>query len=316
MNSKSAHTELRAALEMPFSAKHIEWRLGAVNDSKSLGRALPSVATSAIEDRFSEVVGFGGWEAKYRVVEAEVAVHKLVYMFCAISLSIEGGWVTREDCVAITASSESGRERGDPMRAAMADAFKRAAARWGVGRYLYEITPPLVELVDGKRFAAPPSLPANLLPNGESPEECVAAESAPAKTGSAPQSNAQTTAAQELPAALPRRAARTSTPAPAPAAAPASTQPEVAPAATVAEPATSVVPDSSEEAVLAMLEGTALETAKNVLERARNGKAPIALLRNYLKGASAKKLFTENALEGLLRVIDKIEASAQKTATV
>lgn len=322
---------LHTSLAKPFPSKSIEWRVGATNSDKSRGTALPYMTARAIQDRFDEAVGPGGWEAKYRVVETEVANRKMAAMFCAISLYIDGKWVTKEDAVEISATSESGRNHIDPVKTAVSDAFKRAAVLWGLGRYLYEFEAPWVALKDGgKYFATQPSLPAHLLPEGDT----GAAKSAPAQTSAepepaekapapvkptraAPAAKAAPASVAEAPAeqAAPADSAETPAPAAEGSAEPAAVAEQAAPAAEApAAEAAEQAPSGGTGGVLDQLQGTALETAKNVLERARTGKAPISLLRNYLKGDSAKKLFSPEAITGLGAELDAIEANARATA--
>lgn len=313
---------LHAQLAKPFPSKSIAWRVGSTNTEKTRGTALPYMTPRAIQDRLDEAVGPGGWEAKYRVVETEVASRKMAAMFCAISLYLDGKWVTKEDAVEISANGESGRGHIDPVKTAVSDAFKRAAVLWGLGRYLYEFEAPWVALKEGgKHFATQPCLPAHMLPEGDTGAAPPAPAQAPAEPEPAEKISASAKPTRTAPAAK-------AAPAPAPAAeslaasvdtpAPAAAVP--AEPAVAAEPAAAAAPapEAGEPAtaggtggVLDQLQGTALETAKNVLERARTGKAPISLLRNYLKGDSAKKLFSPEAITGLGTELDTIEASAR-----
>lgn len=327
--------QLHLSLAKPFPSKSIEWRVGSTNSDKTRGTALPYMTARAIQDRFDEAVGPGGWEAKYRVVETEIASRKMAAMFCAISLYVDGKWVTKEDAVEIAVSGESGRGHIDPVKTAVSDAFKRAAVLWGLGRYLYGFDAPWVDLKDGKYFVTQPSLPAHLLPEGDT------GVAAPTRSGEAPAAEkaaapAQAPAPAEKPAAPARqtRAAPAAKPmpaataeAPAEPAAPAASAETPAPVAAPVEPVAEVpaatetpAPEAAAEqapaagGVLALLQGTALETAKNVLDRARTGKAPISLLRNYLKGDSAKKLFSPDAIVGLGAELDTIESGLRAAA--
>lgn len=331
--------QLHLSLAKPFPSKSIEWRVGATNADKSRGTALPYMTARAIQDRFDEAVGPGGWEAKYRVVETEIASRKMAAMFCAISLYIDGKWVTKEDAVEISASGESGRSHIDPVKTAVSDAFKRAAVLWGLGRYLYGFDAPWVDLKDGKYFVTQPCLPAHLLPEGDT------GTGAPARSNEAPVAEKTAAAPQAAaPAEKPAAAAKPTRAAPAPATKPAPAAVAEAPPAEPAAPAASVEAPAPDEApvaqaaevpaaaaetpapaagteqapaaggVLALLQGTALETAKNVLDRARTGKAPISLLRNYLKGDSAKKLFSPDAIVGLGAELDTIESGLRAAA--
>ena len=75
-----------------------------------------------VMDRLDEVCGVE-WSCDYKEVKGNV--------FCTISLFIEGKWVGRTDC---GVESNFDKEKGQAS-----DAFKRAAVKWGVGRFLYSI---------------------------------------------------------------------------------------------------------------------------------------------------------------------------------
>lgn len=65
----------------------------------------------------------GVWRDEYRFENG--------ILFCGISFKKEGEWVTRWDC---GTESEQEKEKG-----LVSDAFKRAAVKWGVGRFLYRL---------------------------------------------------------------------------------------------------------------------------------------------------------------------------------
>lgn len=75
-----------------------------------------------------EVVGAANWQDHYREVAGNV--------YCDLSIKIEGEWVTKSDC---GAESNIEAEKGQAS-----DAFKRAAVKWGIGRFLYEL--PIVRI--------------------------------------------------------------------------------------------------------------------------------------------------------------------------
>lgn len=318
--------KLHGALAAPFPGNLIEWRVGAVNADKTRGQALPYTTARAIQDRLDDVMGPGGWEAKYRVVESDMGGQKLSAMFCAISLYIDGRWITKEDAVALTAVSDASRSHIDPVKTAVSDAFKRAAVHWGLGRYLYEFEAPWVALKEGgKYFAAQPSLPRHLLPEGD---VSATKAGAPADAGGAPAADSRkgarlTAVPGTEPAPAAAAAAPEATPPEAAAERPRPAKAEAATEVPVAQPQTTEAPAAEAPAaeathaqggVLSTLEGTAFETAKNVLERARTGKAPISLLRNYLNGDSAKKLFTGPAIVGLFTELEAIESELRAKA--
>lgn len=76
-----------------------------------------------VADIFDDVIGPANWQNKYE------DVHGVVY--CSVGVLTESGWVWKQD-----AGSESNM---DAQKGQASDAFKRAAVRWGVGRFLYDL---------------------------------------------------------------------------------------------------------------------------------------------------------------------------------
>jgi hypothetical protein len=64
-----------------------------------------------------------GWQDTYREIGG--------VLFCGISVKIAGEWLTRWDC---GVESKVEKEKGEAS-----DSFKRAAVKWGVGRFLYDL---------------------------------------------------------------------------------------------------------------------------------------------------------------------------------
>jgi hypothetical protein len=79
-----------------------------------------------VQDRLDAVVGPENWQCKFSQNKNN--------LFCAIGIRIGPGpadWVWKEDC---GTESDMEAEKGEAS-----DAFKRAAVKWGVGRFLYEL---------------------------------------------------------------------------------------------------------------------------------------------------------------------------------
>ena len=75
-------------------------------------------------------------------------------------------WITKSD---VGGPSEQPDE-GDRRKAAFSDALKRAAVKFGIGRYLYRLPNQWLDYDPQRRqFARPPTLPAWALPAKESP---------------------------------------------------------------------------------------------------------------------------------------------------
>lgn len=124
------------ALCTPFAAEEIDWRIGSTNSEKTQGMALAYMDARAVMDRLDGVCGPDGWQCNY-VVTGALAV-------CNIGVRMpDGSWVWKADGAGATdVEGEKGM---------LSDALKRAAVRWGVGRYLYEMKSPWVPIVQKGR---------------------------------------------------------------------------------------------------------------------------------------------------------------------
>lgn len=130
--------ELFDELCRPFAAEEIDWRVGSVTKDKTKGMALAYMDARAVMDRLDGVCGPDGWQCNY-LVTGPLAV-------CNIGVKMPSGeWIWKADGAGATdVEGEKGM---------LSDALKRAAVRWGVGRYLYEMKSPWVELKDGRYIA-------------------------------------------------------------------------------------------------------------------------------------------------------------------
>jgi hypothetical protein len=113
-----------AALCLPFDPEVVELKPGAVAEEKRRVLALAYVDARHYQARLDTVVGPSGWMVQYRPWGERGVI-------CA--LTVLG--VTREDV--------GEADKSDPNQATSAamQAFKRACAAFGVGRYLYTDLP-------------------------------------------------------------------------------------------------------------------------------------------------------------------------------
>lgn len=118
-------------LAAPFPLEYLEWRVGSTNSDKSKGMALCYVDARAVMDRLDSTCGPDGWQNTYSAGVGGSII-------CNIGVLTEGTWVWKADGAGAT---DVEGEKG-----ALSDAFKRAAVRWGVGRYLYDLKSPWVDL--------------------------------------------------------------------------------------------------------------------------------------------------------------------------
>lgn len=117
-------------LAAPFPGKSISWRVGSTTKDKSKGMALAYIDARDVQDRLDAVCGPQNWMNRYPHANGKTV--------CEIGIRINGEWVWKADGAG---DSDVEAEKG-----ALSDAFKRAAVRWGVGRYLYDLDSPWVEL--------------------------------------------------------------------------------------------------------------------------------------------------------------------------
>lgn len=123
-------TDIFAKLAAPFAPSDIEWRVGHTNANKDKGMALAYIDARAVMRRLDEVVGPGNWTNEYP--------HASQKTVCRISIKIGDEWIYKED--------GAGDTDFEAEKGALSDAFKRAAVKWGIGRYLYDLESPWVPI--------------------------------------------------------------------------------------------------------------------------------------------------------------------------
>lgn len=126
------------ALCAPFSGDDIEWRVGPTTQDKKKGQALCYVDARTVMDRLDAVCGVDGWENEYSFGSGNLVV-------CKLSLRMPDGTL-------ISKCDGAGETDIEGQKGALSDALKRAAVRFGVGRYLYGLDAPWVELDDKRRI--------------------------------------------------------------------------------------------------------------------------------------------------------------------
>ncbi len=139
-------------LVAPFGVADVKFKPAVVSNGQAL--ALAYVSARAIQDRLDSVFGPGGWQDEYDCLPSGSVV-------CRLRCLIEGTWVTKCD----VGSPSEQPDEGDRTKAAFSDALKRAAVKFGIGRYLYRL-PTLWAAYDKdkRRFTASPTLPAWAVP--------------------------------------------------------------------------------------------------------------------------------------------------------
>jgi len=134
MISTPALSELAA----PFPDAAISWRVGSTTKAKDKGMALAYIDARDVMERLDAVCGAANWSDQY--VETEKG-----RIICTLSIRIDGEWIAKSDGAG---DSDVESEKG-----AISDALKRAAVKWRIGRYLYDMPSPWVEIEEfGRSF--------------------------------------------------------------------------------------------------------------------------------------------------------------------
>lgn len=143
---------LTERLAAPFALTEVKFKPQAVKGNKAL--ALAYIDARVIQDRLDRVLGVDGWKDEYDLLPDGAVV-------CRLHLRLGEHWITKMD----VGSESEQPDAGDRHKAAFSDALKRAAVKFGVGRYLYRL-PLLWADYDPlkKQFVRPPMLPTWAMP--------------------------------------------------------------------------------------------------------------------------------------------------------
>lgn len=123
-------------LRAPFPADAVSWRVGSMTKDKTKGMALAFIDARDVMDRLDEVCGPENWQCRYSHANGKTV--------CDLGIKYDAEFIWKADGAG---DSDVEAEKG-----ALSDAFKRAAVRHGIGRYLYTIASPWVEVDEYKRI--------------------------------------------------------------------------------------------------------------------------------------------------------------------
>lgn len=162
--------ETMARLAAPFAPDEIEWKPMVVSGNRALAAAY--IDARAVQDRLDQVVGPENWQDDYKPLEDGSVV-------CRLRVRINDQWIAKTD----VGSQSDQKDAGDRRKAAFSDALKRAAVKFGIGRYLYRLPSQWVDYdAHKKQFTRVPQLPAWATPGKQAAKKTdVKAEGAPAQ---------------------------------------------------------------------------------------------------------------------------------------
>jgi hypothetical protein len=159
MKNQTAHTDAKEMLDrlsLPFDPIDVKWKPQAVSGNRAL--AIAFVDVRAVSDRLDEVLGMDNWQDAYEVLEQGSVA-------CRLQVRVNGEWIEKQD----VGSPSEQPDEGDRMKAAYSDALKRAAVKFGVGRYLYRLPKQWADYdTTRKQFVTTPQLPEWARPSARS----------------------------------------------------------------------------------------------------------------------------------------------------
>ena len=117
-----------AALSAEFPRGAVSWRAQNLTQNGDKALALAYIDARDVMDRLDAVCGPENWQDRYEFHGVRTV--------CYLSIRIGNEWITKADGAG---DSDVEAEKG-----AISDALKRAAVKWGIGRYLYSIESPWV----------------------------------------------------------------------------------------------------------------------------------------------------------------------------
>jgi hypothetical protein len=150
--------EIMQRLKAPFPAERLGWKPGKLTADGKRCLAMAYIDARDVQGRLDDVMGIENWQDHYELSSGVVV--------CTLSLRIAGEWIPRMDVGAL--SDQPGA--GDQIKAAVSDALKRAAVKFGVGRYLYYLDSAWADYdPQKKKIVKAPALPAWALPEPAAP---------------------------------------------------------------------------------------------------------------------------------------------------
>src|SRR5580700_8438612 len=158
--------QLVTALEEPFDAREIKWRVTNTTADRRRGQVIAYADPRAYTDRLNALFTVRGWTREYAVQviqnferkdrgTGEGAISGKIVVTCRLTIDGLGSH---------SALGEEWADNENAGTAAEAQAFKRACSCFGLGRYLYDLGGNWVDLDDRKQPLSRPRLPDWALP--------------------------------------------------------------------------------------------------------------------------------------------------------
>jgi hypothetical protein len=117
---------LAQKLRQPFDTSEVKFKPQMVKNNRCL--AMAYIDARVVMERLDEAAGVENWSDDYEIVADGSVVCRLRVKFGEV-------WITKTD----VGSPSEQPDAGDRLKAAFSDAIKRAAIKFGIGRYLYRL---------------------------------------------------------------------------------------------------------------------------------------------------------------------------------
>ncbi|HEX4877592.1 MAG TPA: Rad52/Rad22 family DNA repair protein [Chitinophagaceae bacterium] len=130
--------------ELPYS-----WRVQSIIDFNAV--CVAYIDSRDVQDLLDEAVGQENWQSDYKEVKGNV--------YAGVSILINGQWVWKWDC---GVESKTEAEKGEAS-----DSFKRAAVKWGIGRFLYSLEIKKLKSIEYKGRKYPQTEEGKILFSGD-----------------------------------------------------------------------------------------------------------------------------------------------------
>lgn len=161
-------TDVAFRLAVPFDPSEINFRASSLNADETQALAVAYIDVHTVQDRLDGVVGVDGWRDRFELLADGTVL-------CGLSLRVGANWIEKCDVGGQSPQKDPGHRR----KASFTDALKRAAVKWGIGRYLTWLPRSWCGYDKmRKQLTSRPALPAWALPAaaGRRPDPATGAE--------------------------------------------------------------------------------------------------------------------------------------------
>lgn len=124
--------DITKELAAHFPPEVVKWKAQSTTKDKKRCLAVPFIDARMVMGRLDDIFGVGGWIDSYEPAPGGMICSLSVRLKCLVPVE----WVTKSDCGGM--GEGDGDDAGDRLKGACSDALKRAAVKFGIGRYLYD----------------------------------------------------------------------------------------------------------------------------------------------------------------------------------